>query len=157
MQGRTVMMSPPKRSGGAAPKHKEPSSGPNRGTPVPTEKGYTQLAMMLPSFYVRVLDAEADFLGQRRSQLLEMLVLRKLGKFTLERARTAPRHAAPKASELDDASERFVWHCRAELKKQFDDLRLQMGNVSPKTWITLALNEWIGLPSGMAELTPKKR
>lgn len=125
-----------------------------RGTPAPSEKGYTQLAMMLPRFYVHVLDTEAEFLGQRRSQLLEMLVLRKLGKFALERSPKAPRYPAPKASELEGAGERFVWHCRADLKKQFDALRLQMGNVSPRVWITLALNEWIGRPSGMGDLGP---
>ena len=152
-----MLMTPPTKRGGPASKHKEPSSGPSRATPAPTEKGYTQLAMMLPRFYVHVLDSEAEFLGQRRSQLLEMLVLRKLGKFTLERSPTAPKYAAPKPADLEDASERFVWHCRADLKKQFDDLRMQMGNVSPKTWITLALNEWIGRPSGVSDLGPGAR
>lgn len=149
------MMSPTTKRGGPAPKPK--ASAANRGTPAPTDKGYTQLAMMLPRFYVHVLDSEAEFLGQRRSQLLEMLVLRKLGKFTLERAPAAPRYPAPKASELEEAGERFVWHCRSDLKKQFDDLRMQMGNVSPRTWITLALNEWIGRPSGMSDFGREPR
>ena len=44
-----------------------------------------------------------------------------------------------------------------DLKRQFDDLRMQMGNVSPRTWITLALNEWIGRPSGVSDLGPGAR
>ena len=59
------------------------AAGPMRATPPPSEKGYTQLSFALPKYYVDVLDKEAAFLGQRRSQLLEMLVLRKLGRFTL--------------------------------------------------------------------------
>ena len=60
------MMSPTTKRGAAAPKAK--ASAANRATPAPTDKGYTQLAMMLPRFYVHVLDSEAEFLGQRRSQ-----------------------------------------------------------------------------------------
>jgi len=125
-----------------------------KATPVPTEKGYTQVALALPAFYIRVLDGEADFLGQRRSQILELLLLRKLGLLVVERAASAPKYAI-KAGELDQL-DRFVWHCKADVKKQFDALRLRMGNIPPKTWIVLALNEWIGLPSGMADLTPKR-
>ena len=38
----------------------------------------------------------------------------------------------------------------------FDELRLRMGGISSKEWIRLALNEWIGMPSGVAELGPEK-
>jgi hypothetical protein len=136
---------------------KRKSSGsrarPNRGTPPPTEKGYSQLSFALPRFYLDVLDRESAFLGQRRSQLLEMLVLRKLGKFHLERSPSAPSHKPPTRKDLD-ATDRFVWHVRAEIKKQFDELRLRMGGIPSKTWIILALNEWIGLPSGVSDLDP---
>ena len=67
-------------------------------------------------------------------------------------ARPIQPPTAPKAADLEETGERFVWHCRSELKKQFDDLRMQMGNVPPRTWITLALNEWIGRPSGVSDL-----
>lgn len=125
-----------------------------KATPAPTEKGYAQVALLLPAFYIRVLDGEAAFLGQRRSQILELLVLRKLGLLVVERAPSAPKYTV-KSGELDK-QDRFVWHCRGDVKKQFDELRRRMGNIPPKTWITLALNEWIGLPSGMSELTPTR-
>jgi hypothetical protein len=129
--------------------------GPMRATPPPSERGYTQLSFALPKFYIDVLDKEAAYLGQRRSQLLEMLVLRKLGRFTLERSPSAPRHKPPKKADLE-ATDRFVWHIRAEIKGMFDELRLRMGGISSKAWITLALNDWIGLPSGIADLGPDK-
>jgi hypothetical protein len=27
-----------------------------------------------------------------------------------------------------------------------------MGNIPPRSWVVLALNEWIGLPSGVSDL-----
>ena len=121
-----------------------------RATPVPSEKGYTQLSFLLPKFYLRVLDSEADFLGQRRSQLLELLVLRKVGLITVERSPKAPKYK-PNARDLHEV-DRFVWHIRPELKEHLTRLRERMGNVPPKTWVILALNEWIGLPSGVGDL-----
>ena len=57
---------------------KSSATAPMRATPAPSEKGYTQLSFALPKYYIDVLDKEAAYLSQRRSQLLEMLVLRKL-------------------------------------------------------------------------------
>lgn len=130
-----------------APKHPKPV---NRATPAPTEKGYTQLSFLLPRFYLRVLDGEADFLSQRRSQILEFLVLRKVGLLTVARSTQAPTYK-PSRTELDEV-DRFVWHLRPEIKAHLDGLRARMGNLPPKTWVVLALNEWIGLPSGVSDL-----
>jgi len=116
-------------------------------TPAPSEKGYTQLSFLLPRFYLRVLDGEAAFLGQRRSQLLELLVLRKVGLLTVERSPSAPTYKAARR-ELDEA-DRFVWHLRPEIKAHLTRLRERMGNLPPKTWVVLALNDWIGLPAGV--------
>ena len=121
-----------------------------RATPVPTEKGYTQLSFLLPKFYLRVLDSEADFLGQRRSQLLELLVLRKAGLLTVERSPSAPKYK-PARRDLDE-TDRFVWHLRPEIKAHLTRLRERLGNLPPKSWVILALNEWIGLPSGVSDL-----
>jgi hypothetical protein len=84
-----------------------------------------------------------------------MLVLRKLGRMVLERAPTAPKHSPPTREDLE-ATDSFVWHIRGEIKDLFDELRLRMGGISSKEWIRLALNEWIGLPSGLADLGPSK-
>lgn len=135
---------------------KKKAAGPSRATPLPSEKaGYTQLSFALPRYYIDLLDREAEFLVLRRSQLLEMLILRKLGKMVLERAASAPKHAPPKREDLE-ATDRFVWHIRAEIKDLFDELRLRMGGISSKEWIRLALNEWVGLPSGVSDLAPER-
>src|SRR5687767_348471 len=114
----------------------------SRHTPAPTEKGYTQLSFHLPKFYLRVLDSEAAFVNQRRSQLLELLVLRKVGLLTVERSPSAPKYQ-PAKRELHEV-DRFVWHLRPEIKDHLTRLRERMGNLPPKTWVVLALNEWIG-------------
>ena len=53
-----------------------------------------------------------------------------------------------------EGGDRFVWHCRNEIKALMDEQRKRMGNIPPRTWAILAINEWIGLPSGMADLNP---
>ena len=124
-----------------------------RATPPPSDKGYTQLSFQLPRFYLRVLDGEAAFLGQRRSQLLELLVLRKVGLLTVERSPSAPKYK-PNRRELQEV-DRFVWHLRPEIKAHLTRLRERLGNLPPKNWVILAINEWVGLPSGVGDLDPK--
>ncbi len=116
----------------------------------PGTDAYVQLSLHLPKFYLRVLDGEATFLGQRRAQILELLVLRKVGLLRVERAPSAARYEV-KGNELHEV-ERYIWHCRRELKAHLDRLRERMGNVPPRAWVILALNEWIGLPAGVGDL-----
>lgn len=112
---------------------------------------YVQMAFHLPKFYLRVLDGEAAYLGgQRRSQVLELLVLRKAGLIRAERSSSAPKYQVGRG-ELDDLV-RYIWHCRHEIKEHLDRLRERMGRLPPRAWVMLALNEWIGLPAGMADL-----
>ena len=121
-------------------------------TPSPGGAGaYVQMAFQLPRFYLRVLDGEAEFLGnQRRSQVLELLVLRKAGLVHAERSALAPKYEI-KRGELDEL-DRYIWHCRPEIKEHLDRLRERMGKIPPRSWVMLALNEWIGLPSGVGDL-----
>jgi hypothetical protein len=115
-----------------------------------TNQPYTQISFQLPAFYVRVLDREAELLSQRRSTLLEFLVLRKYGVIHFERSSAAPRYR-PERSELHELK-RYVWHCRPDIKDRLDRLRERMGNIPPRSWVILALNEWIGLPAGVGDL-----
>jgi hypothetical protein len=115
-----------------------------------TNQPYVQLSFQLPSFYLRVLDREAELLSQRRSTLLEFLVLRKMGVVHFERSSAAPRYR-PERAELRELK-RYVWHCRPDIKDRLDRLRERMGNIPPRSWVILALNEWIGLPAGVGDL-----
>jgi hypothetical protein len=133
-------MAPPKR----------PSPFGSRHTPVKPDKEYRQIGFALPKFYMRVLDGEAAFLKQRRSQVLEMLVLRKAGLLRIERVPGAPKYRIERG-ELDDV-ERYIWHCRTEIKEELDRMRERLGKISPRAWVILAVNEWIGLPSGVGDL-----
>src|SRR5687768_6396264 len=117
------------------------------------DKEYRQIGIALPRFYLRVLDTEAAFVGMRRSQILELLVLRKAGLLRVERSPSAPKYRVQR-KELEEV-ERYLWHCRTEIKDHLDRMREQMGNLPPRAWVTLALNEWIGLPSGVGDLGPE--
>lgn len=117
---------------------------------IPTD-GYFQIGMQLPKFYLRVLDEEGAYLGgMRRSQVLDLLVLRKAGRLRLERSPSAPRYRAA-SGEMDEL-ERYLWHCRGDIKVLFDRLRERTGNILARPWVILALNEWIGLPAGVSDL-----
>jgi hypothetical protein len=111
---------------------------------------YVQLSFQLPAFYLRVLDGEAELLSQRRSTLLELLVLRKSGGILVERSPSAPKYRLDRR-ELHELK-RYVWHCRPDIKERLDRLRERMGNIPPRSWVILALNEWIGLPAGVGDL-----
>lgn len=112
---------------------------------------YIQLSFQLPSSYVRVLDGEAELLSQRRSTLLDLLVLRKSGGvIKLERSPDAPKYRMDRRDL--HIMHRYVWHCRPEIKRRLDDLRERMGNIPARSWVILALNEWIGLPAGVGDL-----
>jgi hypothetical protein len=119
-----------------------------------TGQPYTQISFQLPAFYLRVLDGEAEILSQRRSTLLEFLVLRKTGVIRFDRSSSAPRYR-PARGELDELK-RYVWHCRPDIKERLDRLRQRMGNIPPRSWVILALNEWIGLPAGLPDLDEEK-
>ncbi len=119
---------------------------------MPAPADYVQVAFQLPKFYLRVLDSEAESLGRmRRSQLLELLVLRKAGLCKFERVLTAKYR--PEPDELEELG-RYIWHCRVEIKTLLDRLRTRLGNLPPRSWVVLALNEWIGLPGGVSDLSP---
>lgn len=111
---------------------------------------YVQLSFQLPAFYLRVLDGEAELLSQRRSTLLELLVLRKSGGILVERSPSALKYRLDRR-ELHELK-RYVWHCRPDIKERLDRLRERMGNIPPRSWVILALNEWIGLPAGVGDL-----
>jgi len=133
-----------------APPPKRPNPFDKRTTSVGPDKEFRQIGFALPKFYMRVLEGEAAFLKQRRSQILEMLVLRKAGLLRVERVPSAPKYRV-KRDELLEV-ERYIWHCRTEIKEHLDRLRERMGAIPPRTWVMLALNEWIGLPSGVGDL-----
>ena len=55
------------------------------------------------------------------------------------------------AGELDE-TEQYLWYCRDAMRTHLDALRKKMGNIAPTNFVILALNEWIGLPSGIRDL-----
>ena len=85
---------------------------------------------------------EPNFLGLRRSQLLELLFLRAIGQNAITRLAIAPTYEL-KREELGE-SVKYLWYIRKELKKLVDDDMLRTG-VKTSGWIVMALNEWAGL------------
>ena len=102
-------------------------------TPVGPPGDYYQIGMMLPKFYLRVLDEEGVFLGgMRRSHILDLLVLRKAGRLRIERSPAAPKYRV-EPGEIEEL-ERYLWHCRVEIKALFDRLRERTGNILARPW-----------------------
>jgi hypothetical protein len=52
------------------------------------------------------------------------------------------------------STEQFKLHLSVLTRPPYwsDELRERIGNVPPRAWVILALNEWIGLPAGLGDL-----
>jgi len=142
----TARPSPPRKRGRPPKSSGRPPGATSARTPV-AGRGYVQVALALPRFHLRVLESEGKFIGKRRSEVLEFLVQRKAGILDVNRSASAPKYE-PDPKELA-TSERFIWHCPAEVKKRFDELRMAMGNIGAREWVIFAINEWIGLKAGI--------
>ena len=72
--------------------------------------------------------------------------MHKLGRgLRLERQPDAPKYRF-KAEDWT-TTQRWIWYVRPEMKEHFDAMRLRQGNIRPQAWITLAVNEFVGLPT----------
>ena len=111
-------------------------------SPAKVRTDYTQIGISIPKAHMRVLDTEANFLGLRRSQFLELLFLRTIGQHAITRLPIAPTYEL-KREELAE-SVKYLWYIRKELKKLVDDYMLRTG-LKTSGWIVVALNEWAGL------------
>jgi len=111
-------------------------------SPAKVRTDYTQIGISIPKAHMRVLDTEANFLGLRRSQFLELLFLRTIGLNAITRLAMAPTYEL-KREELAE-SVKYLWYIRKELKKLVDDYMLRTG-LKTSGWIVVALNEWAGL------------
>ena len=117
-----------------------------RQTPRPKEGDLAQVAVVLPVATLEMLEKEAAVYGWRKSQLLEALLMEKLGMgIRLERQASAPKYKFKPADWT--ASERWIWYLRPDLKRKFDELRLRAGNIKPQAWIVLTVNQFVGLPT----------
>jgi len=106
---------------------------------------YRQVAFKLPVASLAIIDGECSTCGWGRATLLELLLLHKLGKVKFARRESGPIYRF----EPEDwtTSRRYIWHQRAELHALFDGLLLRLGNLSPRAWVVLAVNEFVGLPT----------
>jgi hypothetical protein len=111
-------------------------------TPVHGAKDWAQIALTIPKSHVRVLESEAQLLGLRRGQLLELLFLNRLGQQALTRVPIAPKYRLSR-EELA-GTERFLWYVRREVKKLLDEYLLRLG-MRPSAFVVTMLNDWAGL------------
>ncbi len=111
-------------------------------TPVRTGKDFVQIAVTIPKGHVRVLSTEADLLGLRRGQLLELLFLNKLGQRVLTRPPVAPKYRFFRGEQAE--TERYLWYVRRTVKKLLDEYLLKLG-MRPSAFVVLMLNEWAHL------------
>jgi hypothetical protein len=117
-----------------------------------TKKAGAQIIpIKLPLAYLKVLDSEATLMRDRRGQLLEKLLRRKLGEFSYERPANGPTYSATD-KELTERKV-WTWYIHPDLRQLVERDRLQMGLPSFGSWIVTMLNQWIGQPGGL----PTKR
>jgi len=89
-----------------------------------------------------MLSTEADLLGLRRGQLLEVLFLNKLGQRVLTRPPVAPNYRFVRDEQSE--TERYLWYVRRTVKKLLDEYLLKLG-MRPSAFVVLMLNEWAHL------------
>ena len=103
--------------------------------------------MQLPAWYWQVIDGEAAHLGCSRSEFLHKLVRIRLGRETSSRGPNLPPVKwEPKLVAKE--GDRKVWYCDPPIKSEFDELLRALGDMPPKNWFILAVNEWLGFPPG---------
>ncbi len=114
------------------------------GKPARLRADCTQIGISIPRAHMRVLEVESNFLGLRRSQLLELLFLNALGQNAIVRLPMAPTYEL-RRDELAETV-KYFWLMRKEVKKLVDEYMLRTG-LKTSGWIVMALNEWAGLAS----------
>lgn len=115
-----------------------------RGDPV-------QVGLTLPPVYLRIIEAEAARFGLRRGQFLELLVRRKAGLVHIARSPDSPAYDI-EPSELEERED-FLWHLPASAKQLLDQIRTEFAGIAPRSWVLLAINEWIEHPMRFSEPT----
>jgi hypothetical protein len=111
-------------------------------TPIRSGKDWVQIAVTIPKGHLRVLDTEAELLGLRRSQFLELLFLNKLGQRVLTRPPVAPTYRFLRGEQAETV--RYLWYLRRVLKKYLEEYLLKVG-IKPSAFVVLMLNEWAHL------------
>ncbi len=111
-------------------------------TPVRSNKDWVQMAVTIPKGHLRVLETEAELLGLRRGQLLELLFLNKLGQRVLTRPPVAPTYRFVRGEQAE--TERYLWYIRRAVKKFLDEYLLKLG-MRPSAFVVLMLNDWAHL------------
>jgi hypothetical protein len=112
-------------------------------TPVRGLKDYVQIAVTIPKGHLRVLGTEAELLGLRRGQLLELLFMnRLLGQKLLVRPSTSPTYRFQRDEQ--ESTERYLWYIRRPVKKLLREYLLKLG-MRPSGLVVLMLNDWAHL------------
>jgi hypothetical protein len=89
-----------------------------------------------------VLETEAELLGLRRGQLLELLFLNRLGQKLLTRPEASPTYRFQRG-ELE-GTERYLWYIRRPVKRFLREYLLRLG-MRPSALVVLMLNDWAHL------------
>jgi len=93
------------------PKQPPPKTDTPKKRPSPTERGFRATRLTLSKAHQRILDAEADFAGVRRSQFLENLLrIRSGSPGGFLRRDGAPVYEF-RENDLTDAGESWSWYC----------------------------------------------
>jgi hypothetical protein len=107
--------------------------------------------LTLSKAHQRILDTEADFAGVRRSQFLENLLrIRGGSPGGFLRRDGAPTYEF-RESDLVDPGETWSWYFTEDAGALLRDAMLRLGVRDAVSWVSWALNQWVGKPEGFVK------
>jgi len=138
----TATMSTPKKEG--------PPKDPPAKRPSPTARGFRSSRLILSKAHERILEKEAEFFGVRRSQLLENILRNRSGAGGFLRREGAPTYDF-KESDLTEGADPWLWYFTEETGAHLRKEMLRLGVRDIASWVTWALNDWVGKPEGFVK------
>jgi hypothetical protein len=115
----------------------------------PDARRASGISLKLPIAYLHILGTEAKRVGLKRGHFLQLLLQRKRGEITLERAKDGGETYDDFTQDELITTKMWIWYVTPRLRKLIDEDRIQMGLTTIGSWITQMLNQWIGRPEGL--------
>jgi hypothetical protein len=117
----------------------------------PSARGFKATRLTLSKAHQRILDTEADFAHVRRSQFLENLLrIRSGSPGGFLRRDGAPVYEF-RETDLTDASETWAWYFTEDAAALLKEAMARLGVRDPVSWVSWALNQWVGRPDGFVK------
>jgi hypothetical protein len=96
---------------------------------------------------MKIIEEEAQSLGQSRSGFLTLLVKKSLGDVIVERNPKGRTYQLDRAELL--ATQHYVFYVDRPLADRIEEDRLRLGNLAANAYVIVLVNNWLGCPAGL--------